>query len=69
MADRKVLALPAVGAFGGFGGGGHDKEEGAKVPAATVRMEQAWRVKNACRGRNSLLILQAKWGTVFLLVI
>ena len=29
MADRKVLALPAVGAFGGFGGVGHDKEEGA----------------------------------------
>ena len=29
MADRKVLALPAVGAFGRFGGVGHDKEEGA----------------------------------------
>lgn len=50
MADRKVLTLPAVGAFGGFCQSGHEKSKGAKVPQATWRLEQAWRVKNALHG-------------------
>jgi hypothetical protein len=64
-----MLALPAVGAFGGFGQRGHEKSKGAKMPEATGRMEQAWRDKNTCRGRNSRLILQAEWMPFFLLVI
>jgi hypothetical protein len=69
MTDSEMLTLPAVGAFGRFCQGGHEKRRSAKVPAAAVLMERDWRVNNACRGRNSLLILQAEWVTVFSLVI
>jgi len=33
MADREVLALPAVGAFGGFGRGGHGRGKDATESA------------------------------------